>query len=122
MTAAWPSGVPQTPLIDGWSWEPYQDPDKTEMERGNTRLRQYPGNNIVRTSFTLFMTVAQYDDFNEWLINDIARGSARFTMDIYDGITTQTDRLCQMLEKPKIGTPVPFRTVGLSLQVFNANV
>lgn len=115
----WPSGVPFKPLVEGFSWIPNDDPDATPMERGNTRLRTYPGINIAETTFGILMTVAQYTTFLTWHKTTVNRGSVRWTMDIYDGSSTITGAIVQNKAKPEFAFPEPKRLVKLNLRVFN---
>jgi hypothetical protein len=117
---AWPGGVPLKPLVDGFVWEPYGEPDVTEMDRGNRRQRQYPGINICRTTFTIMVTKAEFSTFRTWLIDTVFRGSKIFTADVYNGTTTLVGKRCQIIAKPKYGFPEPKRSIALEMLVYDA--
>jgi len=120
-TPAYPvETLPHSPLIDTWQIpDLYQDPLVTDMEGGNKRMRGRPGDNVMRTTFDILYTQAQWAIYKAFIKNTLHMGLARFTMPIEFGDGEQT-KLVQYASKPKPTSVSPFIRVTHDLWVFNA--
>lgn len=95
---SWPDNVPDVPLIDSLSEEePYLEPQKTEMDGGNKRMRSRPGDEIQRVTYAILMTKAEAETFMAWARTNKA---SRWTSRIWTGSSMQ-DKLCQFEARPK---------------------
>jgi hypothetical protein len=115
----WNVGVPDSPLIQGWKWDPVGDPLESEFEGRNKRLRSPPGSNIARTQFGIKMTLAQYNTFLTWYMTTLGRGASRFTSRIWNGYQFLTAKTCQFAKKPEIDSDGVTVVVSLDLWVYN---
>lgn len=92
---AWPSGVPHIPKLDDQQdIERVIPPIVTDMEGGNQRQRARPGDNIGVLPYVLQMSIAQFETFQTWWKTTLSLGTARFTMDVFDG-TACVNKVCQ---------------------------
>lgn len=115
---AWPTGLNDRPLVEGWSWEPYLDPDQTDMERGNKRLRARPGDDIVRTKFNIMFSAADYATFKNFVLSTLNNGTSRFTMRVWDGTQMVDDAEVQFASKYQPTAMVPQTQVSMDLWVY----
>lgn len=81
---AWP-GVPYAPLRHGWSKQPLLPPIRTEMEGGNVRQRQRPGDNVAILTQTVRMSLAEFATLEAWVAAAIGQGVGQFTMQVWLG-------------------------------------
>ncbi len=74
------------PLVDSWSCpDPYLEPNQTDMEGGNKRLRRRPGDNVTRYTFDILLTNAEFTTFRNFVDSTLGGGISRFTMRVWDG-------------------------------------
>src|SRR5262245_34210184 len=103
----WPVGVPYKPLLDSWTKpDMYQDPRVTDMEGGNKRMLTRPGDDVQRISFIILMTKAQFATFEDWVLDDLGRGTSRFSMQVWNG-SAMVNRVVQFAAKPSPTTNHP---------------
>ncbi|MCK7611962.1 hypothetical protein [Roseibium sediminicola] len=83
---SWPASVPESPVRGSYRVpQPFNQNDITEFEAGNSRDRprgtvQY---RIVEQSIR--MTQSEFETFDNFVRNDLAKGSLRFTMNVWNG-------------------------------------
>ncbi|MEE4012095.1 hypothetical protein V1T76_08550 [Roseibium sp. FZY0029] len=83
---SWPAGVPESPVRGSYRMpQPFNQNDITEFEAGNSRDRprgtvQY---RIVEQSIR--MTQSEFETFETFVRDDLAKGSLRFTMNVWNG-------------------------------------
>ena len=96
---AWPS-VDDTPLVDGWSWEPYIPPLRTDMDGGNTVARSKPGSNVARTTHTYQFSSADFATLDAWWKTTLTYGASRFTGRVWNGSALVSKTLL-IIDEPK---------------------
>jgi hypothetical protein len=79
------------PVLDGWRLaEPHRPLLESEMNQGNVRSRPVATLVIGIVEMTLVMRTAQYNTFRAFVRDDLERGSVKFNMPVYDGVTCPT--------------------------------
>ena len=92
----WPAGVPSAPQRASLQISrAFNAPVSTEMEGGNTRERPRGTLQYRLMSFDIRMTPAKFALFDAFVSDDLARGTKRFDMPIWDGaaLSTKTVKL-----------------------------
>jgi hypothetical protein len=73
----WPDGIEWRPRREPFDHKPYDEPQKTPMEGGNTRRRARPADEVIRQTVLWKFTPAEYDGTMEAFFADArARGWA----------------------------------------------
>jgi hypothetical protein len=98
---AYPNTVPHLPDLSSFDIARYLPPLRTEMEGGNTRARKRPGDDVATISQSIPMTTAQWGTLLTFVKTTLVNGTARFTMDVWDGIQCQEDRTVMLAGEPK---------------------
>jgi hypothetical protein len=89
--------VPYSPLVDEFQVASFGlEPDSTDMQAGNVRMRNLYSVDISQEHFVRKMTQAQLDTFLTWVRDVLGRGTSKFTMPIPKG-TTHVVRTCQII-------------------------
>ena len=88
---SWPAGVPYTPRRDSWRIsKPFNAPDVTEFEAGNTRDRARGTVQYRTVEQTIRMSQAEFDTFDDFVLNDLVKGTLRFSMNVWNGFQKET--------------------------------
>lgn len=103
----WPVAVPYQTERDAWGNTPFRAPIETEMEGGNVRIRNRPGDRLATVTWARPLTAAEGAAFRTFVETTIHRGTMRFRMNVcLDGIT-YTLRTVQMQPKTLKYTGLP---------------
>ncbi len=112
------TGLPLSPLVDSWKQdELYIEPEQTDMEGGNIRIRSKAGRQRQRISFDILWSKAQYATFKTFVITTLNKGTSRFTMSVWMGNGMETHTV-QFASKPVPTTIEPKMKVSFDLWVF----
>ena len=121
---AWPSTIPYQSLRQQWGGTPTRAPLATEMERGNTRMRSRPGDDVGTYTWGGILTAAQLATFETFFEATLSNGAGRFTMPVSRYGVTYATRVVQIvagsLKLAAAGGPNTL--VTFSLQVLPAGV
>jgi hypothetical protein len=117
---AWPVGVPSEANY-GWQMsQMFLQPVATEMEGGNQRLRQMPGNNVATISYPLKpLTDTEYNLFDAFMRTTLTNGASKFTMPLLIGTSTVTKTVqLDQGKSPAVTRQGGYTFVTLPLRVF----
>uniref|UniRef100_UPI003BAA154D hypothetical protein n=1 Tax=Stappia sp. TaxID=1870903 RepID=UPI003BAA154D len=92
----WPAGVPSAPQRGSFRISrPFNKPVSSEFEAGNTRDRPRGTLQYRMLAMELRMSAVEFALFDAFVSDDLARGTRRFTMPVWDGagMVTRTVRL-----------------------------
>jgi hypothetical protein len=90
--------VPYAPLVDDFAVQSHAlEPDSTDMQAGNIRMRNMYSVDISEETFVRKMTEAQFVTFLTWVRDVLGRGTSKFTMPIPSGSSFVT-RTCQIVQ------------------------
>lgn len=78
-TAAWPGTLPQEVMTSGYSLALADNRLRTPVDYGPPLVRKRSSANIKPLSVTMSMTPAQWDDFLDFINNDLEGGTLPFT-------------------------------------------
>jgi hypothetical protein len=112
------TGLSSSPLVDSWQQaELYIEPEQTDMDGGNIRVRSRPGRDRQRISFDILYSKADYATFKTFVKTTLNKGTSRFTMSVWmgDGMESHT---VQFASQPKPTTVEPKMKVSFDLWVF----
>lgn len=112
------TGLKDVPLVDTWEVvDPYLDPLQTDMEGGNKRLRTRAGDETAHITFQLLYSLADFETFKNFVLNNLSRGTSRFTMRVWNGSEMVT-KTVQFANKFKPATVYPKVNVSMDLWVY----
>lgn len=103
----WPAAVPYQTEREPWSNVPFRAPIETEMESGDVRIRNRPGDRLATVTWARPLTAAQGAAFINFVENTIHRGAMRFRMPVCLDGSTYTLRTVQMQPKTLKYTGLP---------------
>lgn len=90
--------VPYSPMLESFSVDSAAlEPDSTDMQAGNLRMRNMYSVDIQEESIEISMTETQYQAFLTWVRNTLGRGTSKFTMPVPKGATFATKK-CQIIQ------------------------
>jgi len=94
----WPAGLPYQSLRDGYQIPQLGSaPVKSEMQSGKIRMRRQFTVNITTMNWSRDFTAEQLGAFRSFVMNDLAAGTADFTMPIWNAPTqTYVNRTVQI--------------------------
>jgi len=94
----WPDGLPYQSLRDGYQIPQLGSaPIKSEMQSGKIRMRRQFTVNITTMNWSRDFTAEQLGIFRNFVMNDVAAGTADFTMPIWSAPTqTYVNRTVQI--------------------------
>ena len=82
----WPAGIPNAPQRDTFRIpRPFNPPVATEFEAGNTRDRPRGTVQFRVVDMDIRMTPVQFALFDAFVTEDLAMGTKRFTMPVWNG-------------------------------------
>lgn len=88
---AWPNTLPTAALLDSYQIaQSGQPPLKTDMDGGNTRMRQRVTKRVGQVSFALVMTAAQVETLKTFVWTTLGQGASKFTFPLRIGGTNTT--------------------------------
>jgi hypothetical protein len=115
---SYPEGLPYKPRRGEWSIS-RPDPLASDMEGANKRLRARAGDKSVRiVTQTLRFTADQLTTFEAFVADDLAGGTARFTMQVWLGSDYQSKTVQFDGKLPAIGGRSVRVPVAMTLRVF----
>lgn len=86
--AEWPAALPYQIEATGGDMRPSRPQPETEMEGGNVRLRDRPGDRLRTLPWSRRLTPEQYAAWSTFLASTLARGTRRFLLPVWTGTTT----------------------------------
>lgn len=94
----WPAGLPYESLRDGYEIPQLGSaPITSEMQSGKVRMRRQFTVNITTMNWSRDYTPAQLGAFRAFVRNDLASGTAEYTMPVWDAATkTYVNRTVQI--------------------------
>lgn len=117
----WPVTVDYQILKQGWSFKPWLPAITSEFDGGNQRARRRPGDNVAIIGFTLIpLDNDSYTALDAFFRDDLANGTARFTMSVWTGAAYETKTVqFDNAEPPAVDDfAVGYRLVSMRLRVF----
>lgn len=81
----WPAALPYQREASGSESRPSRAQPETEMEGGNVRLRQRPGDRLRTEPWSRRFTPSEYAAWGEFLAGPLGYGSRRFLMPVWTG-------------------------------------
>ncbi|CTQ53538.1 hypothetical protein LP7551_02062 [Roseibium album] len=83
---SWPGGVPDAPQRGSYRIsKPFNAPDITEFEAGNSRDRPRGTVQYRTVEQTIRMSQAEYALFDTFVQDDLVTGTLRFSMNVWNG-------------------------------------
>lgn len=79
MPPTWPATLPQSPLIQGFSFQSQDNIVRAPVELGPAKQRQRSTREVVTVSCGIFVGSIQRDTFAAFHSNDIAGGALKFS-------------------------------------------
>lgn len=77
--ATWPEGIPDTPLLSGYSFKPLDQTVRTAMDTGAPRVRRRTTGRLDTVNVRFQFTDSEFNIFRNWFDNTIYGGSEYFT-------------------------------------------
>lgn len=87
----WPADVPSAPQRGSFRISrPFNKPASSEFEAGNTRDRPRGTLQYRMLAMELRMSAAEFAAFDAFVSDDLAKGTKRFTMPVWNGTAMET--------------------------------
>lgn len=103
----WPVAVPFQTERDAWSNVPFRAPLETEMESGDVRTRNRPGDRLATLTWARPLTATEADAFRDFVEATLHRGAMRFRMQVCLDGRSYILRTVQMQPKTLKYTSLP---------------
>jgi hypothetical protein len=114
----WPDTIPHDPVAGAWQIDTLNlPPIATDMDGGNTRMRQRPGANVGTITQTIKMTRSQFSAFRVFVRDTLGNGAARFYSQVWIGDECELKE-CQFATQPTVTAMGNLMLVSMQLRVY----
>lgn len=117
MSIQWPESLPQYPLLEGYTEEPFDNRLVTNVDAGLDKRRRRFVARPIEVSESYVMNAEQYNTFEAWYRTTIQDGSLTFIKPYpYDPTMTQS-REYRFVGQPSVSTNGLLRMVSFNLEI-----